>query len=226
MGRFSNLGLIFYRPSAVARSVNEKPDWVIPVILVLILGFVAVYASYQYNVEYQKQVFEKVQRDRGTGLDPESYFKVTPAKRVYGGVIGGLGMVLGVLVGAAILHGLALVVGGKSGFRKMFCLYAYAWIIPAVGGLVKLPLVIAKQSIDVRSSLALLTPGVAFDSPLGVMLNSVDLFYVWMLAATVIGYNILTGLGMKKSVAIVVGLYILFVAFSVSATLLRSRVMG
>jgi len=226
MGRLSNIGLIFYRPSAVAASVNEKPAWLVPVIVVLILGFVAVYASYQYNVEYQKQVFEKMQRDRGTSLDPESLFKVTPAKRLYGGAIGGLSLVLGVLVGAAILHGLALVLGGKSSFRKVFCFYAYAWIIPAAGGLAKLPLVLAKKSIDVRSSLAALTPGVAFDTPLGVMLNSADLFYVWMLVVTAVGYSILTGLGTKKSTAIVIGLYILFVAFSVSMTVVRSKVTG
>jgi hypothetical protein len=226
MGTLSNIWRIFYKPSAVAASVDQKPTWLVPVIVVLVLGFVAVYASYEYNVEYQKQVFQKMQRDHGTGMDPESLFKVTPAKRIYGGAIGGLSMVLGVLVGAAILHGVALVVGGKSSFRKVFCLYSYAWIIPAVGGLVKVPLVLAKKSIDVRSSLAALTPGVAFDSPLGVMLNSADLFYIWMLAATVVGYSILTGLGTKKSTAIVIGLYILFVVFSVSMTLVRSKVTG
>lgn len=226
MGRLSNLGLIFYRPSAVAASVDQRPNWVIPVVAILILCFVAGYASYQYNVDYQKQVYRELHRDQAAGADVEGLFQVTPAKRAYGGVLGGLGMVLGVLVGAAILHGLALVVGGRSGFRKLFCLYAYAWIIPAVGAVVKLPLVFARQSIDVRSSLALLTPGIAFDSPVGVMLNSVDLFYVWMLAATAIGYNVLTGLGIKKSAAIVVGLYLLFVAFSVGATLLRSKVVG
>jgi hypothetical protein len=226
MGRLSNIWRIFYKPSAVAASVDERPAWLVPVIVILVLGFVAVYATYEYNVAYQKQVFEKMQRDRGTGLDPESLFEMTPAKRFYGGAIGGLSMVLGVLVGAAILHGVALVVGGKSSFRKVFCYYAYAWIIPAVGGLVKLPLVIARKSIDVRSSLAALTPGVAFDSPLGVMLNSADVFYIWMLVVTVFGYSILTGLGTKKSTAIVIGLYILFVVFSVSMTLMRSKVTG
>jgi hypothetical protein len=226
MNSLRNIGLIFWSPSRVARNVAESPNWIIPLVVVVVLVFVTTYATYSYNMEYQRQVFDEIQQRSARQIDGGNYFAVTTGKRVFAGSVAGAGIAVAMLVGAAIIHGLALVLGGRSSFRKMFTFNAYAWIILAVGGLVKVPLIFAKKSIDVRTSLAALTPGIKFDSPLGVFLNSIDVFYLWMLVAAIIGYGILSELGSRKSTVIMVVLYVLFLVFSVGTTLLRKKVMG
>ncbi|HVP58016.1 MAG TPA: YIP1 family protein [bacterium] len=227
MGKLSNVWEIFYRPSAVAASVGERPAWVLPVVLILVISFVTAYCTYPYYVEYANQLRAKIAAHIGRELDQRSLLQLTLAKRIQHGVTASIALVvIFVLIGSAIFHGVALVAGGKSRFSRLFCYFAYAWLIPSVGGLAKLPLVVAKKSIDVRSSLAALTPGVAFGSPLYVVLNSVDAFYIWMIAAMIIGFSALTGLGSKKSTVIVVGLYVLFVVLSLGTTLISKRFTG
>jgi hypothetical protein len=130
------------------------------------------------------------------------------------------------ILAAAVLNGVASIAGGKTGFRKMFGFFAYASLIGALGLLVKLPLVFAKESIDVRTSVAAFTPSTPFDSAVGVLLNSLDVFAIWTLAVVVIGYSVLTELSTRKSVAIVVGLWALAVAIRVAAAYIPSVMMG
>jgi len=58
------------------------------------------------------------------------------------------------------------------------------------------------------------------------LLNSADIFSIWMVVATVMGFKVITGLSARKSVAIVVGLYALYVALKVIGALVSSRIMG
>jgi hypothetical protein len=130
------------------------------------------------------------------------------------------------VVVAAVLNGMASLLGKPIGFRKMFAFYVYAGVIGVAGILVKMPLVFAKESIDVRTSVAAFAPGVALESPLGTALNMLDVFSIWVLVATCIGYNTLSGLGTKKSVSVVVGLYVLWMLISVGLAVMRSNLMS
>jgi len=99
-------------------------------------------------------------------------------------------------------------------------------LITALGMLVKLPIVFAKGSIDVRTSLALLAPSTGIRTPLGVLLDSFDIFSIWAVVATVIGFAVLTGFNNKKSALIVVGLWLVYVLIHVGSTALMSGLFG
>jgi len=226
MGYLRNIGLVFFSPSQVGRNVSERPNWVIPIVTVLIVMFVASFATYTYQVEYQKQAMQRLQRDRGVDIDIDSYLKPTLTKHVFSGVAGALWALVMIVIGSSALLGLSAITGGTGGFRRLLCFFGYVWVIGAAGNLAKVPLVLAKKSIDVRTSLGAFAPGVRFDSPTGLLLNSADIFSIWMVVATVMGFKVITGLSARKSVAIVVGLYALYVALKVIGALVSSRIMG
>jgi hypothetical protein len=108
------------------------------------------------------------------------------------------------------------------GFRKMFAFSMYSMLVWVLGGLIKAPLVLAKGSADVRTSLAILVPSKPLLSPLVMFLNSIDIFAVWALVTLCFGYGVLSGLGIKKASGIVVGLWaVLIVIIVVFVSLLR-----
>jgi hypothetical protein len=108
----------------------------------------------------------------------------------------------------------------------MLAFYAYASVIGAMGGIIKMPLVLAKESIDVRTSIAAFFPSVPFDSPVGVLLSNFDIFSIWTVVVVVIGYHVLTGIGIKKSAAIVVALWGVVVVVGVAGALIKSALTG
>ena len=215
MKRLTNLGLILTSPSTVARSVMADPHWVIPLIAVLVVSFLSTVLTYQYQMEIQKEQAAQFIREHAPNADLGSRFEVTQAKRIRTGIFTGVGMAVFALVIAAVLKGFAAVAGGGVGFRKMFAFSMYSVFVWVLGGLIKVPLVLAKGSADVRTSLAILAPSKALLSPLVMFLNSFDIFSIWALVTLCFGYGVLSGLGTKKASAIVVGLWAVLVLITV-----------
>jgi hypothetical protein len=226
MGRLKNLELVFSSPTRLAANIAEEPTWVVPFVIVLVAAFTLSVLTFDYQIEHQRAEYEKIMRDRGQEEDLESLFAKTPRRRILGGVFPVAASVVVILVASAVLNGVASVAGGKIGFRRMFALYAHLSLIGVVGQLIRLPLVFAKGSVDVRTSLAAFAPSLSLTSPLGVFLNMVDLFAIWMLVALTLGYDALGHMGVRKSAAIVFGLWGALIAILVGLTYLRMVATG
>ena len=226
MSRWANLGLILTSPSAVGRNVMTDPHWVIPLVIVLAVTCFTTIATYQYQVEFQREFVGEMIKERNPDADLDSIFAVTTAKQIRAGigavVLGGIV----ILIFAAVLKGVASVAGGQVGFRRMFAFTSYSAVISAIGGVVRVPLVLAKGSIDVRTSLAAFAPSLDLRSPLAVLLGSFDIFAIWQVVALCFGFSVLSGFGIKKSSGIVVGLWALLVVVRIGLSLLPGLVGG
>jgi hypothetical protein len=222
MSRLANLGLILTSPTAVARSVMEDPHWVTPFIVVLAVSFIASVVTYEYQVEFQREYMGELILERDPDADLDSMFEVTPARRMLTGAAAlAMGGVM-VLVFAAILNGVGSVAGGRIGFRKMFSFMAYSSVIFALGNLIKIPLILAKGSLDVRTSLAAFAPSLDLRSAAAVFLSSFDIFTIWQIVALCFGYTVLSGFTIKKSSLIVVGLWAVLLVIRIGLSTLRA----
>ncbi len=218
---------VFTSPSTAARGIAERPGWLVPLIIVLAVIFIFGFVTYEYQAEPQREMLEKIQSERGVETDINARLAPTLANRAKSGVWIALGIgILLVLIPALVLNGVARVAGTNVGFKRMFAWMSAAGLILALGMIIKLPIIIAKGSIDVRTSLAMLAPSVGIQTPLGVLLNSFDIFSIWAVVATVIGFAVLTGFNNKKSALIVVGLWLVYVLIHVGSTALMSGLMG
>jgi hypothetical protein len=228
MGVMSNIGTIFTSPGAAARRIAESPHWLVPLVIVLAITIVATMAVHEYQAAAQREAVEDVLRD--SGRDPEEIddlFKSTPARRAMGSGFAAVfvGLFL-ILIPAAILNGISSVSGERVGFRKMFSLMSHAALIPALGQIVRTPIILAKQSIDVRTSAAAFAPSVSINSPLGTFLNSLDIFSIWAVVAVCVGYSVLSGMTIKKSAIIVVLLWLAGIALLVGSAFLGRLATG
>jgi hypothetical protein len=218
---------VFTSPSSAARGIAERPGWLVPLVIVLLVSFIFGFFTYKYQVEQQREMLERIQSERGVEIDIEARLADTPARRAIGGVQTAvfLGIFI-ILIPALVLNGVARVAGANVGFKRMFAWMAAVGLITSLGMLIKMPIVFAKGSIDVRTSLAMLAPSVDIRTPLGVFLNSFDIFSIWALVAAVIGFAVLTGFNNRKSAVIVGGLWLLYVLILVGVTALSSSLTG
>ena len=226
MSRLANLGLIFASPTKVGRSVIEDPHWVIPLVVVLAISFIAAVTTYEYQVKFQREYAQEIIRERNPDADIDSIFEITTAKQMLSGVAA---VVLGgvmILVFSAVLKGVASVAGGQVGFRRMFAFVSYSTVISALGSLIKVPLVLAKGSVDVRTSLAAFAPSLDLRSPPAVILGSFDIFSIWQVVALCFGFSVLSGLSIKKSSGIVVGLWAVLVVIKIGGVVLFQGLAG
>jgi len=157
----------------------------------------------------QKQAIERndkmPQEQREAALQQMEAGRGNIVYAIIGAVVqaaGGIVFLL-IMVGLYMLMG-SVILGGAARFGQVLSVAAWSAIPSIIGTIVKLPLIVSKQSMDVRTSLALLVPNGKLTDPLVGILNSLtDVFIVWTIILAVIGISIVYNFSKGKSAAVV-----------------------
>lgn len=88
-------------------------------------------------------------------------------------------------------------------FRSLFSLTAHVWLVSAIEFAFKLPLMLAKGTLYVYTSAALLLPGEASRTTLFRLLDEIDLFKIWIGVLLVIGLESIAGQPRPRAIALV-----------------------
>jgi hypothetical protein len=196
---------IFLSPMRVFESIKAKPTWIIPFVITLLAMAGTSYVVAPLAMEMQKQQimtsdkYTPEQRDVAV-QQMETYKGVGAIFGVVGGIFGGAIMVF-LMAGIIMLMG-SVVFGGSAKFMELVSLVCFAGMISVLGQLVKTPLM--KQTIDIRTSLAVLLPGSDIKPFVYTILNSLtDVFFVWEMILVIGGVAVLYNFSKGKSAAIV-----------------------
>jgi len=192
--------LVLSEPTRAFASIAAHPRWIGAALIVLAAGIVTTEVTYPYMMEARRDVI--LQNDRITAAQAEE-------------ILGR--MIFLFIVAGVLLFGGNFLLGGESDFRTVLAVTSHAWLATVVKSVVVVPLMLAKGSMSVATSLQILLPGERWMSPVGVMLGATDIFSLWMLALVVIGLAAAYRFSRGKVAALVVAFYIL--ATGVSAGL-------
>jgi hypothetical protein len=192
---FRGLAEVFYKPAAFFEALKDKPKVLVPyfVYAIILVAFFVPTTDLIYNMQVNSPQFQE--RMQGQSLPPQ-------AQRImrYQIMIGGpIVMLLAPLLAAvlAVFWG-NFVFAGKARFKQLLSVMLYGEIIYGLGMLVILPIVLAKKSILVSLSLAVLAAGKGPDSILYLALSKIDLFLIWEIIAIGIGLSIIYGMPRNK----------------------------
>ena len=100
-----------------------------------------------------------------------------------------------------------IVLGGNSDFKTIFSLNTYVSVLGALGLLLKVPLIIAKGSTDVLTSLAILVPAGSEDSLLYKLLNIFDVIIIWESIVIAIGLAVIYDWEQKRANILIVSIW-------------------
>jgi hypothetical protein len=122
------------------------------------------------------------------------------------------GTVISLIIVAAILFFVFnVLMGGESGFRRVFSVYCYSALIAVPAMIVKFPLVMMKGNINVQTSLGLLLSPEAKGSFLHSVLSSFDIFTVWQVILLSMGLGVMYKFTTKKAFTTVLILWIIWI---------------
>jgi hypothetical protein len=185
---------IFLQPQKVFEYLRLKPEFLVPIVLVAIIGIITSYLIYDIainetitNIEQNENIPDERRdmildsvADRRTGMWRYLSIYLFP-------VIGTL--VIFSVVSLVYWFMGNVILGGKASFKQIFSAFAYSYLILAiVGTIVKVPLMISKETIKIHTSLAAFMPQDASQSALFRFLDSFDIFTIWMLIVFGIGF--------------------------------------
>ena len=215
MGLIKRMVGVFVSPGATFEAVRARvsvADWLVPLILVMIVGTVSVYMLTPLMDEEMNEAL------KDAGEHAQAIGRVST-------VIGAaFSVAIMLFVIAAILLGLArLVLGGETTYRHVLAVSSYSSLVNIPSAIVTIPLMIAKESMEVQVGLGLLLPDSMAESFLAYFLNTLSVFSVWQYALTAIGLGIVSGISTKKAA---IGVFVLFILYALGAAALQGWSKG
>lgn len=192
------IGGVFSAPTVAFESFKLNPTWVIPLILVVILGGVNGLLMGPYGAQAQVDML-----GTSTSLPPEVMDKMiegaeesSPVTSFLGGAFF-LGLMTLLTAAVVMIFGNFLF-GGSATFMPIWGVTLLAELIGMLGGLLRMPLVFAKDTMFVSYGFASLMPGKDLTSILYSLAYYCDFFWFWSAIVAGIGYATLFGISRGK----------------------------
>lgn len=213
MGGLSKVVNIFFEPRKVFQSLKIKPTWLVSVIIMAVLGMGFFYYTFPYIMN------EQVQNIRDNDRIPEQAkleiiekMKEAQHPPIWQMAIAPVGTLIYLVIVAAVLFFVFnVLMGGDSGFRRVFSVYCYSSLVAIPSMIVKFPLVMMKGNINVQTSLGLLLSPDAKGSFLHSVLSSFDIFNVWQVILVSMGLGVMYKFSTKKAFTTVAILWIIWI---------------
>jgi Yip1 domain len=188
---------IYTSPTSAFQRLKEKPTWLVPLIIIVVVNMVAAMFTAQY-VDWDAQRQKAIDQMRERNMSEADIQKATenmdrifrsPLVRYGSPLVNGLvTSVVGVLFLALIYNICLPLLGGTGSFVRSLSVTAWAGLAAVPGAVIRIVLVLLKRSAEVSTSLAALFPSVKSGFVV-VILSRLDPFAIWQL--------ILAGLGLK-----------------------------
>jgi hypothetical protein len=219
LGFWGKLGNIFASPRKTFESIDRKPTWVVPLIILILLTIISTQITFPIIMDTQlenlrsnpnipperlevieNQFAENVNTQRLITL--ASQIIVTP-------------LLFLALAGIFYLVG-TVILGGDTTYKKVLSVLSWSMCIFILSKIVTFPLIIAKGSMSVSLSLALLLPADSIGTRLYTFLSNFDFFVIWFLAVFATGFGIIYRFTNAKAYTAVGILWAILIVVSVA----------
>ncbi len=197
---------IYFAPSKVFAALREKPRWILPLAVVLVV--VALTAVLTVNLAREEITMrqEEVMRDRGLTeeqMDQARQFTSGPVAVISGALSAAIFTVILLLIFAVVTNLFVPLFGGESGFKKIFSVICFSSLVVIPSAILKLIMIAITKSPYVTTSLALFVPALARDSFMYQLLAGFDFFIIWEMILVSIGISITSGIARKNAYVLV-----------------------
>lgn len=201
---------VFYAPSETFEAVAEQrsaADWLVPTIVVAAVIFISTYiTSPIYVAEAMEQIREQTPAEQpnveGTG----------DAIRISGLIAAPVMTFVMLFIGAAIYLLVGKLLGGLLGYGHCLALVAYTSLIAIIQHIVKTPLVLANETMNVQIGLGMFLSEEARQSFGGHLLSLIDPFVVWMVVIAGLGLSIVGQIERSRAYAGVAAITLIFLS--------------
>ena len=215
---FARIGGALFAPNETFKEIAAKPDFGIPLAILLIVGFISALIIAQH-VDFGAATREALEA-QGREMSAED---MEQAVRI-GSAFGKAFTYFSPLISAiffVVIAGILLLAfrmfGGEGNFKQSFSVTLYAWFPQLIKGILMTIIIMTRKDVpaDQLANIVMSNPGFLVDpkqqAVLHALLSSIDVFTIWTLVLFIIGFSFVSRMTKAKSAAIVVSLWIVTV---------------
>jgi hypothetical protein len=220
---------VLFSPDSTFASIAKRPDWVLPLVLLMISALVTGVVIAQH-VDFGSAAREAMEQNKNAS--PEQIDKAVRISSSIGKVFTYLSPVVVIIV-LLVIAGVCLLAfrlfGGEGDFKQAFSVTCYASIPSIIKSILMMTIILLRGSIVpaqglatlVRSNLGFLTDYKT--NPMAfALLSALDIFSVWYLILMIIGFAYVARVSKAKSAVIIISLWIVALLFKLIGPALQS----
>jgi len=222
-GRLETIFKLFYQPSEAFKSFSSRIDWLLPLIIIAVIGGIGYYLTQPVTVrDMEKKTLENLEKYRDQ-LPQERYNEIISdvQKRFDDAkenrfqwylpivllVVPFIFMLIIAVIGYTSGN---FVFGGRASFWMVVNVIAYAALIGLLGDIVREAMMMAKNTMYVYTGLGLLKP-IDDGSFIYYLFRQVDVFSIWRIAVTCIGLGVIYKMKPGKFAFVLFPVWIVFI---------------
>lgn len=213
MGGTSKIINTFFEPKKVFENLKIKPTWLIPFLIVTLLGIGSFYYTFPFIMAQQVeriQENEKIPEEQKELIIEKLTEKDHPP--LWQLALAPIGTLVSLVIVAAVLFFVFnVLLGGDSAFRRIFSVYCYSSLIAIPAMIVKFPLIMMKENLNVQTSLALILSVNDKDTFLYSVLSGFDIFSFWQVILVSMGLGVMYKYTTKKAFTAVLILWLIWI---------------
>ena len=215
-GRLIN---IFVNPLKTFQSLDRRPTWLVPMIIIIVLAVAVTYFTFPMIIDAQLESFRdnpNITSEQMAAIEQQLTENLATQKII---------MMVAPLIFIPLVYYLLLsgifyftgsvVLGGDSSFKKVLSVWSWSNCIGILGSIVTVPLIFAKGTIKIALSPALLLPNDAIGTTLYTLLSKFDFFTIWTLAVFAYGFVTIYRFSVSKGYIAIGVLWGIWIAISV-----------
>ncbi|MFZ0392168.1 MAG: Yip1 family protein, partial [Calditrichia bacterium] len=217
MNVFQRIIGIFTNPRPVFEYLRSHPDYITPLLIVIAASIIANVLIYDLALDQRVERIEQNDRlpdeQRDAMIENINSSRYGMKRIIFSYVFPPLGVIIVFAIVSAIFLLIGnTILGGKARFVQVFSAYSYSALIMAIAAnIVLIPLMLARQSIDVNASPTIFMPASMENSALYRFLGSFDIFTIWFLVVFGIGFAVIYRFSQLKGLATVFTTWLIYI---------------
>ena len=213
-----NIINIFTAPTKAFEDLNEKPTWVIPFIITVLVALVTQYLTLDLNLDYRIEMME------ARGMSDQ---QIEQSQQQMQGPLKYIGLILAPIFIPIFWAIIALILLGFSkitipeglNFKKSFSIIAWTSLIGSLLAILLTAIIMAKGSVHgvaLDFSVLMDTPAVGESKSIMYrIMSKLDPFTLWTMFLWALGLKVMGKVEMSKAITPVAIIWVLWVAVSV-----------
>ena len=227
LGLFSRVINVFFNPSQTFKSLIQKPDWITPLVVsILLMTAFLIFLNGVIQSEQAEAAREAIMKSTRIAESQKEQIAEQQIKMMKSFWF--VGIIIGYIAAFALyfLAGLGLWIAGNiilgkgPKYLQVLSVYGYSMLIDILAMAIKIPLMVKNQTIRMDTGLGILISKEESKSVLYSFLSSFDLFTFWELGVLTLGLAILYKASKGKTATMVFVLWFVIVLVKVGFTAL------
>lgn len=217
---FSRIIGVLFSPGQTFADIARKPDWVVPALVIIVVALAAAIVTVP-RIDFESQFRESFEAKGVSGPQGEQAMKFAVAISKGTQYLSPF-LIIGFIAVAALLYWVGTkMMGGVASYAQVFSVVLYSWMPLVIRFLIRIPIVLTKQSIAMQEVETVVKSSPAFltsfkDNPvLWSLYLRFDLFLIWALILTVIGLAAASRLSKAKTAVVVFVVWCIGTLFAV-----------